>query len=192
LGIDWKAPRKHRCACIITQQRLRRTRIQPRQLRNLIERFAEGYKTRSGRIAPRRWFARLELAVNVDDIPLVLLQIAVKCDRTEKRSVVAKLAKTWVEISLKISSVLWAGLSAPSPRIAASLHFLSLREIIKFGITGRNQRLVRVIIEYQPERNHFDLRLSILFFRELALTAKHWGLSPALLYRTKNDAGLWS
>src|SRR5215510_3137961 len=62
-------------------------RLQFMRLCDLIERFAEGFKTRSGGIPPRRWLPRFELAVNVDDIPLATLRIAVNRDSAEKRSV---------------------------------------------------------------------------------------------------------
>src|SRR5262245_14377182 len=52
-------------------------RLQFRQLCDLIQRFAEGFKTRNGGILLLRWLPRLELAVNVDDIPLAILRITV-------------------------------------------------------------------------------------------------------------------
>src|SRR5262249_17452528 len=57
------------------------------------------------------------------------------------------------------SSILRAAISLPSPRIAASLHFLFIGAIIEFRIRGRNQRLVWIATEHQPERNYLDLRL---------------------------------
>ena len=51
-----------------------------------------------------------------------------------------------------------ASLSPPSPRLAASLNFLFLCEIVEFRVRGGNQRLVRIIIEHHAEWNHFDFR----------------------------------
>ena len=69
-------------------------RLQFRQLRNLIKRFAESFKARCGGIPSRRWFTWFELAVNVDDISPATLRIAVNRDRTEKRRVVPALETT--------------------------------------------------------------------------------------------------
>src|SRR5262249_37615624 len=66
-------------------------RLQFRKLCDLIKRLAESFNARSCGIPPRRWFPWFELAVNVDDTPLVAPRIAVNRDRTEKRSVVPAL-----------------------------------------------------------------------------------------------------
>jgi hypothetical protein len=43
------------------------------------------------------------------------------------------------------------------PLTAASFHFV----LIEFRVGGRKQNLVRVTVEHQPERNHFNLRFTV-------------------------------
>src|SRR5262245_11806288 len=52
-----------------------------------------------------------------------------------------------------------AAFPLPSPRLAASLHFLFIGAIIEFRVRGGNQRFVWIATEHQPERNHFHLWL---------------------------------